>query len=102
MGAQDVYLPHTRVCSGKCTVDRCSHREHTKGARIRRGKLPFAQREAIIAGFKPKQDAQFKVEWEAKLAEHNIDRYVACTRTHVCMYVCTMYGVHVHVCMYVC
>ena len=76
VNGREVELIHKQVCKGTCTNEECNHRSHSKRkAKKLKSSLTSHERQAILAGFKPQPNQDFKQEWEQQLKAEGIDRY---------------------------
>ena len=69
VGQKKVMLRHSKVCEGKCSNDECSHRSHPWNHISKKKKA------TLIAGFKVKEDQEFKNVLQQKLMEAGVERY---------------------------
>ena len=74
VGKNRVMLPHAKVCDGECTNVKCNHRSHA--SRKRRTMTTQQIKAALMAGFKPQKDIDFKNVLQQKLQQAVVDRYM--------------------------
>jgi hypothetical protein len=73
VGKKRIMLSHAKVCDGECTNVKCNHRSHA--SRRRRTMTTQQKRAALMAGFKPQEDIEFKNVLQQKLQQAGVDRY---------------------------
>ena len=74
VGKRRVMLSHAKVCDGECTNVKCNHRSHA--SRKRRTMTTQQKKAALMAGFKPQEDIDFKNVLQQKLQQAGVDRYM--------------------------
>ena len=73
-GKKRVMLSHPRVCEGECTNTKCTHQSHSSRKCARKLQTEKAK---LMAGFKPKDEVQFKQILNKKLQQAGLDRYLS-------------------------
>ncbi len=78
IGKKRVMLSHTQVCEGKCTARSCTHRSHKPRkqtqATTTTSTMSARDKQALLAGFKPIDNAQFKQHVQQKMQEAGVDK----------------------------
>jgi hypothetical protein len=78
IGKNRVMLSHNQVCEKKCTIRSCSHRYHKKRSTSTTSTTATQHNNrAILAGFKPEDNEQFKQQVQHKMQQAGLnDRYI--------------------------
>ena len=67
-----VVMPHTKLCKRNCTNVKCTHSSH-KSRNVKRSVNKSDERARVLAGFKPKEDTQFKNILQQKMSNSGMD-----------------------------
>lgn len=72
-------VPHSQLCEGECTSSTCTHRSHKSRQPKKQNKTQQQQqkqqhKKAILAGFKPNEDQEFKEMLKVKMEQAGVER----------------------------